>query len=62
MLLIPKGTTDKRDIDLLDTLWKVVEVLVDTCLRASLQMHNTLHGLRDRIGTGTAIMELNISQ
>ena len=46
----------------METLWKVVEELIDTCLRASLQMQDILHRFRDRRGTGTAIMELNIAQ
>ena len=30
LFLIPKGTTNKRGISLVETLWKVVEALVDT--------------------------------
>ena len=55
LILIPKGTTDTRDIGLLETLWKVVEVLIDTCLRASPQMHKTLHRFREKRGTGMGI-------
>ena len=47
---------------MLDILLKVVEGLIDTRLRASLQMHDVLHGFRDRIGTGTAITELKLTQ
>ena len=32
-VLIPKGTTYAQGIGLLDTLWKVVEAIIDTCLR-----------------------------
>ena len=46
---------------MLETLWKVVEALIDTCLRASLQMNNILHGFRKGRGMGTAIMELKIA-
>ena len=62
LVLIPKGTTNTRCIGLLEIPWKVVEVLIDTRLCASLQMHKVLHGFRSRRGMGTAIMELNISQ
>ena len=55
LILIPKGTTDTRGIGLLETLWKVVEVLIDTCLRASPQMHKTLHRFREKRGTGMGI-------
>ena len=30
LVLIPKGTNVTRGIGLLETLWKVVEVLIDT--------------------------------
>ena len=46
LVLIPKETTDTRDISLLETLWKVVEALINTRLRAILQMHNVLHEFR----------------
>ena len=36
LVLIPKGTTDTRFVGLLETLWKVVEALIDTRLCASL--------------------------
>ena len=62
LVLILKGTTNTRSIGLLDTLWKVVEALIDTRLRASLQMHNVLHGFRSRRGIGAAIMELKLAQ
>ena len=62
MVLIPKGATDTRDIVLLETLWKVVEALIYTCLHASLQFHDALHGFRAGQGTGTAIMELKLVQ
>ena len=62
LVLIPKGTNDKRGISLLETLWKVVEELIDTRLRASLHMHSVLRGFRAGRGTGTAIMELKLAQ
>ena len=61
LILIPKGTTDTRGIVLLDTLWKVVELLINTCLCVNLHMQNVLHRLRARRGMGTAIMELNLA-
>ena len=63
-VLVPiiNGTTNTRGIGLLENLWKVVEALIDTRLSASLYMHNILHGFRARRGTGTAIIELNLTQ
>ena len=40
----------------------MVEALIHTRLCAILQMNNVLHGFRSRRGTGTAIMELKLSQ
>ena len=62
IFLITKGITDTIGIRLLETLWKVVEVLINTRLRGILYIHYFLHGFRSMRGTGTAIMELNISQ
>ena len=62
LVLIPKETTNTRGISLLETLWKVVGALINTCLSASLHMHDVLHGFREGRGTGTAIMELKLAQ
>ena len=62
LFLIPKRTTNTRGIGLLGTLWKVVEDLINTRLRSSLQMHNFLHRFRAGRGAGVDIMELNIAQ
>ena len=62
LVLIPKGTTDTQCIGLLETLWEVVETLIDTSVRASLQFHDVIHIFRSGRGTGTAIMELKLAQ
>ena len=62
LVVIPKGTTNTRVIVLLETLWKVVEALIDTHLRASLQMHGVIHGFRAGRRTKTAIIRLNLAK
>ena len=62
LVLITKGTIDTQGIGLLETLWKVVEVFIDTRLKSSLQMHDILHEFRAGRRTGKAIMELKLSQ
>ena len=62
MVLIHKFITETRGICLLDTLWKVVDVLIDTCLHASIQFHDVLHGFWVGIGMETTIMDLKLSQ
>ena len=57
IVTITKGATNTQGIGMLDTLQKVVGVLIDNRSRTSLQLHDVLHGFRDRRGTMTAIME-----
>ena len=40
----------------------MVKALIRTYVRASLQLHEVLHRLRDRRVTGTATMELKLAQ
>ena len=56
LVLIPKGATNTRGIGLLETLWKVVEALIDTRLCASLQIHDVLHRFSSGIWMRTAKM------
>ena len=44
LVLLPKWTTYTWSICLMETLWKVVEALIDTHIRANLQFHDVLHG------------------
>ena len=44
LFLIPKGDTDTRGVGLLESLWTVVEAIVETCLRAKVSFHDVLHG------------------
>ena len=60
LVLIPKGTTETRFVGLLETLWKVVEALIETRICVSLQFHDILHGFQSGIGKGMYIMELKI--
>ena len=59
---IPRGTTNTIGIGLLEILWKVVDALIYTHLRASLQMHDVLHEFRAGTGMGTAILDLKLDQ
>ena len=62
LLLIPKDDTYNRGIGLLELLWKVVEVIIDTRLRASFHLHSFLHGFCIGKGIGTEILEMNLAQ
>ena len=62
LVLIPKGNTDTRGIGLLEFLWKVVEAIIDTHLRASVRLHDILHDFRIGKGTGKVILDLKLAQ
>ena len=60
--LIPKDNTYTWGIGLLDTLWNVVEEIIDTRLRASISPYDDLHGFRVGRLMKTAILELKLAQ
>ena len=62
LVLVHKGTRGTRGIVLQDTLCKLVEAIIDTRLRASLQFHDVLHRFRTERGTSMATMELKLAQ
>ena len=62
LVLIPKVSKYTRVIGLLETLWKVVEALVYTRIRASIHFHDVLQSFQAGRGTGTVIMELDLFQ
>ena len=47
---------------MLESLWEVVETIIDTRLRASVCLHDVLRGFHTVRGTGAAILELNLDQ
>ncbi len=61
IVLLPKGGGDYHGIGLLDPIWKVLEKVM--VFRFSvIQLHDCLHGILPKQGTGTAIMEANLEQ
>jgi hypothetical protein len=61
VVLIPKGGGDYRGIGLLEPIWKCIERVIDHRLNA-IRLHDSLHGCRDKRGTGTAIIEAKLAQ
>ena len=43
-------------------MWKLVERVIDTCIKAAVQFHDVLHGFHAGRREGTAIMELKLAQ
>ena len=52
LVLIPKQTTCTQGIGLLYTLWKLLEALIDTRLKVSLQLHMFFTGYGIEEGRG----------
>jgi hypothetical protein len=61
IVLIPKGGGDYRGIGLLEPIWKCIERVIDHQLD-SIELHDSLHGCRNKHGTGTAIIEAKLAQ
>ena len=61
IVLLPKGGGDYRRIGLLDSIWKVVEAVMDNRLKV-LDYHDCLHGFLAGRGTGTATTEVKLAQ
>jgi hypothetical protein len=61
IVLIPKGEGDYWGIGLLETMWKVCKHVMDLRLNA-FDLHDSLHGCRDKCGTRTAGIEAKLAQ
>jgi hypothetical protein len=58
LVFVPKSSGGVRGIGLLEVIWKLCTSIVDARLKASIPIHDSLHGFRSQRGTGTAILEL----
>jgi Reverse transcriptase (RNA-dependent DNA polymerase) len=57
LVLIPKPSGGIRGIGLLETVWKVISLIINARIISATPFSNTLHGFRANRGTGTAILE-----
>ena len=62
VVLIPKGKYDYCDISLVEMMWKVVAVILNLRITASIAYHNSLHGLQAGRSTGTVTLEAKLLQ
>ena len=60
LVLIPEVNKDTLGIDLLEFIWKVVDVVIDTRIKIVVQLHDFFHGLCAGRGAGTIIVDLKI--
>ena len=56
-VLIPKGGRDYHNICLMEVLWNVVMVILNSCFTASIAFHDVLHGFQEGCGLSTASLE-----
>ena len=61
VVLIPKGGGDYRGIGLMEPMWKVLEIVMVSRMRA-IEFHDCLHGSVPKRGTGTATTEVKLAQ
>jgi hypothetical protein len=61
-VLVPKDSGEYRGIRLLEQIWKVIERVMDHRKPSAIVLHDSLHGCRNRRGTGTAVIEAKLTQ
>ena len=54
VMLIPKGKGEFWGIGQVGVTWKLMTVILHRRLTTGIQLHDVLHGFRERRGTGTA--------
>ena len=62
MILLPKGGGQFRGIGLLESVWKVMSLIMNQRFTANVKFHDALHGFRAGRGTGTATIEAKLLQ
>ena len=61
LVLIPKpGTDNFRGIALLETIYKIVSMIIHRRLITSIDFHDGIHGFRVGRGTSTAIINIKL--
>ena len=62
MALLPKGEVDFKGIGFVEVIRKLFTSIMKNRLRTSITLLDSLHGLRQGWGTGTATLETNLVQ
>ena len=60
VVLIPKGVGNYCGIGLMEVVWKVIVVIINCLITASITYHDFLHGFRAGRGMGTATLEVRL--
>ena len=61
LMLILKGKADTQGIGLLEFVWKLTELVINTRIKSAVDFHDVLHGFRAGRRRGTSILELKLS-
>ena len=61
IVLVPNVNTDTWGVGFLETLWKMVEAIIDNRLKSCINFHDVLHGFCAGRGMGAAILELKLA-
>ena len=62
VVLIPKGKKDYWGIGLVEVMWKVVVVVLNSRFTSSITYHDVLHGFWEVRGTGTTTLDAKLIQ
>jgi len=62
LVLLPKGNGKFRGIGFLEIVWKLLEVIIHRRLATKILFHESLHGIRAKRGTTTAILKVKTMQ
>ena len=62
IISLSKGGGKYRGIGMIEVMWKDISLIVERHLANSINFHDILHGLWDKIGTGTANFDSNVLQ
>jgi exonuclease III len=60
LVLIPKTSGGARGIGLLETMWKICSSIINKRLQEGIPFHESLHGFRPGLGTGTASLQAKL--
>ena len=61
LILIPKGNPYNQGVGLLEFLWKLMEAIIDTCIKKDVILHDILYGFCVERGIGTDIMDTRLT-
>ena len=62
MTPLPKGKGEYRGIELVEAICKMINTIINSHFRTAISIHDSLHGFRQEMGTGTVTLEVKMVQ